>query len=146
MNAPTGLVFGPDGNLYVISNDNDQVIRYNGETGEFIDAFVSEGSGGLNAPIGLAFGTDGNLYVSSLNTDEVLRYNGTTGAFIDVFVKAGSGGLNGPAFLIFRLSGGGGGGGGCSVAPTGAPVSVPLYLFVPFLFIIIRRTLIALRG
>ena len=40
-----------------------QVLRYNGTTGAFIDAFVSSGSGGLDMPSGLTFGPDGNLYV-----------------------------------------------------------------------------------
>ncbi|MDH4240214.1 MAG: NHL repeat-containing protein, partial [Phycisphaerae bacterium] len=56
---PTGLIFGPDGNsngnddLYVSSENNDQVLRYDGTTGVYIDQFVSSGSGGLDAPWGL---------------------------------------------------------------------------------------------
>ena len=45
-----GLTFGPDGNLYVSSSVNDQVLRYDGSTGAFLDAFVSQGSGGLDGP------------------------------------------------------------------------------------------------
>ena len=41
LDAPNGLVFGPDGNLYVSSANTDQVLRYNGNTGAFIDVFVS---------------------------------------------------------------------------------------------------------
>jgi outer membrane protein assembly factor BamB len=93
------LAFGQDGNVYVSSLDTHQVLRYNGKTGAFIDAFVSAGSGGLKYPEGVLFGSDGKLYVSSNGTDQVLRYNGKTGAFIDAFVAAGSGGLSGPSFL-----------------------------------------------
>jgi WD40 repeat protein len=50
---PVFQVFGPDGNLYVGSSGTDEVLRYNGTTGEFIDSFAS--GGGLDAPIGLAF-------------------------------------------------------------------------------------------
>jgi len=93
------------------------------------------------------FGPDGNLYVSSEVTDEVLRYNGETGNFIDAFVTAGSGGLAGPFFLIFfEAPIINGGGGGCSLASAGAPVSLPLYLLAPVLFVIIRRVLRVLRG
>ena len=104
LNEADGLVFGPDGNLYVASGLTSQVLRYSGTTGAFIDAFVAAGSGGLSGPSDLVFGPDGNLYVTSLGSAQVLRYNGTTGAFIDAFVAAGSGGLNGPAFLVFSLS------------------------------------------
>ena len=65
-----GLVFGPDGNLYLSSEDSDEVMRYDGTTGAFLDAFVSAGSGGLDIPTGLVFGPDGNLYVSSANTGD----------------------------------------------------------------------------
>ena len=85
LDDPHGLVFGPDKNLYVVSQATDEVLRYNGKTGAFIDAFVTAGSGGLDVPFALDFGPDGNLYVSSCDTDEVLRYDGDTGDFIDVF-------------------------------------------------------------
>ena len=49
--GPTGLTFGPDGNLYVTSSLNDQVLRYDGSTGAFLDAFVPSGSGGLGWPV-----------------------------------------------------------------------------------------------
>ena len=99
--APLDLVFGPDDNLYVSSEGTNEVLRYNGITGEFIDTFVVANSGGLDNPIGLVFGPDDNLYVSSQNTDEVLRYNGITGEFIDTFVVANSGGLDAPLDLVF---------------------------------------------
>jgi DNA-binding beta-propeller fold protein YncE len=53
--VPFGLRFGPDGNLYVSSAGTDQVLRYNGATGTFIDVFAS--GGGLDGPAFLTFGT-----------------------------------------------------------------------------------------
>ena len=41
--------------LFVSSVFTDQVLRYNGTTGAFIDAFVTAGSGGLNGPVFLVF-------------------------------------------------------------------------------------------
>ena len=47
---PIGLVFGPNGNLFVSSDGTDQVLEYNGTTGAFVTAFVGAGSGGLGFP------------------------------------------------------------------------------------------------
>jgi sugar lactone lactonase YvrE len=112
------LIFGPDGNLYVTSGgisappQSSSVLRFNGITGEFIDVFVSPGSGGLNGPRALVFGPDGNLYVNSNQPGpgSVLRYDGITGAFLDIFVPAGSNpfgesGSGHPRGLVFGTDG-----------------------------------------
>jgi hypothetical protein len=75
-----------------------------------IDAFVSEGSGGLSIPTGPLFGPDGNLYIRSIphpmdgGPGAVKRYDGTTGAFIDDFVPYESGGLHSNRGIVFRNS------------------------------------------
>jgi hypothetical protein len=74
--------------LYVSARGNDNVLRYNGTTGSFIDIFVATRSGGLAGPEDLVFGPDGNLYVSSPGGPQsVLRYDGVTGVFIDAFAR-----------------------------------------------------------
>jgi len=127
---PAGVVFGPDGNLYVANSNLDgipgNVLVYQGpggpSPGAFLGKFVTDGSGGLLQPYGILFGPDGNndgkrdLYVASASiswksfgtglqaapgTSTVLRYDGTTGAFKSVFVSAGSGGLQNPIFMTF---------------------------------------------
>ncbi len=100
LDGTSKAVCGPDGNLYVASQVNHRVLRYDGQTGAFTDIFVPAGSGGLNIPTGMDFGPDGNLYVASYQNNSVLRYDGHDGAFIDAFVPAGSG-LAGPTGLVF---------------------------------------------
>ncbi len=104
LSAPQALTLGPDNIVYVVSQGNNAVLRYNGTTGQFLNVFVSPGSGGLSSPYGLAFGPDGNLYVTSYATNQVLRYNGTTGAFLGVFVPPNTG-LNGPWGITFGADG-----------------------------------------
>lgn len=108
LSAPWGVIFGPDGNLYVGSGLNDQVLRYDGATGQFLNTFVTSGSGGLDFPVGLAFGpNDGNLYVANgfVANSSVRRYNGQTGAFINAFVPGGSGGLLHASGAVFGPDG-----------------------------------------
>jgi len=112
---PFGMVFGPAGkngkklDLYVVDFADNNVVRYDGKTGDFIETFVTDGSGGLDGPFNLIFGPDGNLYVSDLSG--VLRYQGpsgpTPGAFIDEFVSPDSGGLLTVGGILFGPDGNG---------------------------------------
>lgn len=43
---PVGLAVGPDATLYVASNANNNILRYDGQTGAFLNEFVPAGSGG----------------------------------------------------------------------------------------------------
>lgn len=97
LSLPTGITFGPNGNLFVCSSGSDDVKEYAGPgaatPGDFVQDFVQDDADtnssnyGLNAPEGIAFGPDGNLYVTALNLpgsnnqfngSYILRFSGTT--------------------------------------------------------------------
>ncbi len=102
LDGPTAAVFGPDGALYVASFDDDSILRYDGQTGTFVDVFVSSGLGGLDGPdAGTCFGPDGLLYVPSFWNDSILRYD-ASGASLGDFVPSGLGSLAAPRDLAFH--------------------------------------------
>jgi hypothetical protein len=96
---PRGVVFGPDGLLYISNVPNPvqglggQVLRYHPDTGAF-DIFVDEagGPGQLNRPEGLVFDPGGLLYITSFSADptaeritdtDSIRIYGGDGVFVD---------------------------------------------------------------
>lgn len=95
LNWTDGLTFGPDGHLYVASAESDQILRYDGATGQFLDVFVGTSSGGINWPSDLVFGDDGTLYVTAYFSNQLVRYQGPTdsnpGALMEVILSAQSG-------------------------------------------------------
>ena len=49
---PTSLAFGSDANLY-LTTTADQVLRYDGQTGAFLGAFITDSA--LDGPVELMF-------------------------------------------------------------------------------------------
>lgn len=92
-NSFNNLAFGPDGMLYLTTNLNNGVIRYDpslpdGSPDTSAEIFVFAGSGGLDLATGLMFHpTTGNLLVGSYNTDQILEYDGITGNYLGVFAN-----------------------------------------------------------
>jgi sugar lactone lactonase YvrE len=89
-----GITFGPDGNLYVTSQDQSAVLEYDGTTGSFLRVYVSTGAGGLNEAYGIKFAPDGNLYACSSGSNQILKYEGPAspdgvppGQFLGVFAN-----------------------------------------------------------
>jgi sugar lactone lactonase YvrE len=83
LDYPVDFALGADGLLYVTSQMNDRVVRFNATTGAYVDVFISGGT--LDGPSGLAFGPTGDLYVAGRFSNNVLRYNATTGATVGSF-------------------------------------------------------------
>ncbi len=91
LEATAGVAVGPDGNIYVSSQNTGEILFYDGETGTPLPSPLAggrdglfalvppiEGSGGAPGP--LRFGPDGNLYVSDFQDTTVRVFHGTTGA------------------------------------------------------------------
>jgi hypothetical protein len=103
LDGALGIVVGPDGDIFVASEEANMVLRYSGADGSYVGPFVVDDprtkldeTGGLSGPGAVLFAADGALLVSSFDSDAILRYDGTSGAFVDVLVPTGTGGLDGP--------------------------------------------------
>jgi DNA-binding beta-propeller fold protein YncE len=91
--GPRGVVFGPDGSLYIAARDlkngvGGAVFRLDKKNGK-ADVWIDDkgGFGRLNRPDGLVFGPDGRLYVTSFRAAEgdvdSIRIYDAAGNFVD---------------------------------------------------------------
>jgi sugar lactone lactonase YvrE len=103
---PRGVVFGPDGFLYVsvmgcpdpadptFDRSAGYVLRFDVHKKAFVDVFASTTTvSDLHRPEGLVFDRDGNLWVTSFrlsasDSDKILKLNGKTGALLDELVES----------------------------------------------------------
>jgi WD40 repeat protein len=103
LNNATGIVFRPDGYLYVVSADSNQVLRYHADTGAFVGAFTNFAFG--DQPINIDFLQNGNMLVGLGYFDisnRIALVDGQTGAHLGDFVPRGSAGLSSPNGLLLK--------------------------------------------
>ena len=95
LSNPVYLEVGPDGNLYVSSQMNDRIFRYNfeGETGVSIDGGPWISGGVMDGPSGFDWSPDGTLfYVAGRHSANVLAYNASTGGLVGEFSTSNNSG------------------------------------------------------
>ncbi len=99
----TELAAAAPQDLFVTSRNRDKIVRYDGETGAFVENFVTFGSGGLDRTQDLLWGPDGHLYVSGFGNTAVLKYHGSTGEFLGEFTHGFD--LSSPTKMTLRPDG-----------------------------------------
>jgi len=92
---PTGLMFGPNNNLFVASaggpgwgEGNGYVLQYNATTGEYIGKF----SDWCDRADKLTLGPNGNLFATRYGNKPISQIDKTTGADVGDFVPAANNG------------------------------------------------------
>jgi len=89
--------------LFVVSQNNASVLKYDHQTGAFLSTFLSPIIQGFQPPGGIAIHpTSGILYVSSTGTGEIWKYTTATGALI---TPRAAGSLVGPGSMGFDSTG-----------------------------------------
>jgi sugar lactone lactonase YvrE len=103
--APVDAGVVTDPYLLVGNTTADNVLRFDQETGAFIDELIPAGSGGLDSPDQIVERGD-HIYVSGGTTPAnsgIYRFERDSGAFVDVF--ASGGGLRRPYGFAFGPDG-----------------------------------------
>jgi WD40 repeat protein len=103
LDEPRGFIF--DGNYLYMASANQatsSILRYNAQTGTFIDVFATGST--LRHPYSIAFSPyNGNLLAVNQGNNAIAQFDGQTGKPVGsgYFVPDGSGGLNAPRAAVF---------------------------------------------
>lgn len=90
--GPQAVRLGPDGLLYVVSEETSTILKYRNDTLAHAGEFVRTGPTG---PTGLAFDAAGTAYVGGYRSHDVRRY-AAAGAAGETVIAARAAGLRGP--------------------------------------------------
>jgi DNA-binding beta-propeller fold protein YncE len=94
MDGPTALVYDAAGNLLVLNEFSNNVLKFNGTTGAFIGTLIDTptiDSVGLHDAADMEMGPDGNLYLMAHFNNpfdapkNIHKFSATTGAYLGVF-------------------------------------------------------------
>ncbi|MEM9775362.1 MAG: glycosyl hydrolase family 28-related protein, partial [Chloroflexota bacterium] len=78
LDKPSDIGFGPDGHFYVLSNETDQILRYDGQSGEFLGVFLEKDGTHLEHPSCFEWRTDRSLRGPSVTMEDLTIQNGRT--------------------------------------------------------------------
>lgn len=91
---PTGVAFGPAGEVYVAGYGSSSVIELDPLTGAMVGTVLPSGSGLLGADNGMMVSEHGVLYVPGYDTSSVARVDLPTTEVDADFIASGSAGLD----------------------------------------------------
>ncbi|MCK5804663.1 MAG: hypothetical protein KAI66_17630, partial [Lentisphaeria bacterium] len=100
VDGPAGMMFGPDGSLYLASSASNKIYRWVSGTRGFQEFSAVPA---LDGPQGMTFGPDGGLYVANGTANQILRLDAATGSLLGVFSTASE--LNAPRGIVFGPDG-----------------------------------------
>lgn len=102
---PTGIDFGPDGQVYVASYGTDRVLRLDPASGAETGVLLPATSGLLGPDNGMGVGPDGSLYVPGYDSNSVARVNLGSAQVNANYIATGSGGLIQSRGILFEPGG-----------------------------------------
>ena len=91
LNGPSGIVFDPEDDLYVVDSRNNRVQKFT-KDGRFLLKWGSAGSGEgeFDLPWGIALDDDRNVYVADWRNDRIQKFT-ADGEFLASFGESGNG-------------------------------------------------------
>lgn len=81
--APVGIAFHTNGELYLASYLTSHLTRINSETGEVLGTFADTG---ISTPQSVAFGPDGRVYVANQRSGNITQYD-PNGGYLGILVS-----------------------------------------------------------
>ncbi|MEW6199295.1 MAG: M6 family metalloprotease domain-containing protein [Planctomycetota bacterium] len=102
---PSGVAYGPNGNLFLWQQESGPLWEYDGKTGALIGPRVAMQAGGVVQGRGITFMPNGDILVAGGTANRVPRFAWADGRYLGDFVTTGSGGLTAPWGLTFGPNG-----------------------------------------